>query len=82
MEDLTLYRRYDHLDDAPEGSIHVLDVPDSYEDPFLTMVPIVFLQIGWFDPGSKRFCYTDVKEHSPNHHASYTEPVLVAIDVT
>ena len=79
MEDLTLYRRYDHLDDAPEGAIHV---PDSYEDPFLTMVPVVFLQIGWFNPDSKRFCYTDVKEHSPNHHASYTEPVLVAIDVT
>jgi len=33
------------------------------------------LQIGWYDPGSKRFCYTDVKEASPDQHKGYTVPV-------
>lgn len=38
-----------------------------------------FTQIGWFDPGSKRFCYTDEKEfHSarPSRFQSYTHPVF------
>ncbi len=38
-----------------------------------------FTQIGWFDPGSKRFCYTDEKEyHSArsNRFQSYTHPVF------
>ncbi len=38
-------------------------------------------QIGWFNPDSKRFCYTDEKEHDRRHlghsrFASYTEPVF------
>ena len=35
-------------------------------------------QIGWFNPGSKRFCYTDEKEVHPQHHTSYTKSVFVA----
>ena len=35
-------------------------------------------QIGWYEPGTKRFCYMDVKEHGPPlEYASYTEPVYV-----
>ena len=34
---MTLYQKYDHIDNPPEGSIYV---PDSYEDPWLTMVPV------------------------------------------
>ncbi len=33
-------------------------------------------QIGWYNPGDKRFCYMDEKEHS-RHHAAYTKPVYV-----
>jgi hypothetical protein len=32
-------------------------------------------QIGWFDPGSKRFCYTDEKEHRQSGMPAYTIPV-------
>lgn len=32
-------------------------------------------QIGWFDPGSKRFCYTDEKDYRADRHKSYTVPV-------
>lgn len=35
-------------------------------------------QIGWFDPGSKRFCYTDEKEHSHLGMPAYTIPVYRA----
>jgi hypothetical protein len=35
--ELTLYRKHDHIDDPPEGSIYVAD---SYEEPWLTMVPV------------------------------------------
>lgn len=42
-----------------------------------------FTQIGWFDPGSKRFCYTDEKEYDQaqnrNRKTGYTHPVF-AID--
>ena len=34
-------------------------------------------QIGWFNPGSKRFCYTDEKQHMQSNKASYTVPVFV-----
>ena len=36
-------------------------------------------QIGWFDPGSKRFCYTDTKEVHPESNAGHTIPVFVAL---
>lgn len=38
-----------------------------------------FTQIGWFNPASKRFCYTDEKEVWPDRRSSYTHPVF-AID--
>jgi hypothetical protein len=38
-----------------------------------------FTQIGWFEPGSKRFCYTDEKKTWPDSHSDYTHPVF-AID--
>ncbi len=34
-------------------------------------------QIGWFDPGSKRFCYSDEKEYDPERRTFYTEPAFV-----
>lgn len=35
-------------------------------------------QIGWFHSGSKRFCYTDEKEHDLRDRLSqYTVPVFV-----
>ena len=39
-------------------------------------------QIGWYNPGDKRFCYMDVKEDSAKHskrdsYAAYTERVYV-----
>ena len=41
---------------------------------------IEFTQIGWFDPGSKRFCYTDEKEYDVKQNrgrlTSYTHPVF------
>ena len=37
------------------------------------------LLIGWYDPGSHRFCYTDVKENMSGHKA-YTVPVYARID--
>jgi hypothetical protein len=36
-------------------------------------------QIGWFDPGSKRFCYTDTKEVHPESNAGHTIPVFAAL---
>ena len=38
-----------------------------------------FTQIGWFDPGSKRFCYTDEKDHFAPRNDDYTHPVF-AVD--
>ena len=55
-----------------------------FEDPDCVLVQRLLVdreamdQIGWFNPGSKRFCYTDEKEFSPQHNASYTKPVFVA----
>lgn len=34
-------------------------------------------QIGWYCPGSKRFCYSDEKEQAPDYKRSYTVPVFV-----
>lgn len=34
-------------------------------------------QIGWYNPGTKRFCCMDVKESTPAAHTTYTEPVYV-----
>ncbi len=33
-------------------------------------------QIGWFDPASKRFCYSDEKEVWPDTRQGYTVPVF------
>lgn len=33
-------------------------------------------QIGWYDPGSKRFCYSDVKKASVTMYDGYTVPVF------
>lgn len=33
------------------------------------------LQIGWYNSPSRRFCYTDEKEHNPTTRADYTVPV-------
>lgn len=33
-------------------------------------------QIGWYDPGSKRFCYSDVKKASVTTYGGYTVPVF------
>ena len=38
---MTLYRKCDHIDDPPEGSIYVAD---SYEEPWLTMVPVDLIE--------------------------------------
>lgn len=42
-----------------------------------------FTQIGWFNPGDKRFCYTDEKEYDQKrkqkYYDNYTHPVF-AID--
>lgn len=35
------------------------------------------VQLGWYNPGSKRFCYMDVKREMPATHTTYTEPVWV-----
>lgn len=32
-------------------------------------------QIGWFDPATKRFCYTDERAKWPDRRATYTVPV-------
>lgn len=35
-------------------------------------------QIGWFNPGDKRFCYSDQKEsYSRQSHLAYTIPVFI-----
>jgi len=34
-------------------------------------------QVGWYDPGSKRFCYLDEKEYSAEHFRGYTVPVYL-----
>ena len=39
-------------------------------------------QIGWFDPGSKRFCYTDEKQHHHAGMAAYTTPVYITTSTT
>ncbi len=39
---MTLYWRRAHMDDAPPGSIYV---PDSHEDPYLTMVPATYDEV-------------------------------------
>jgi len=43
---------------------------------------VEFSQIGWFDPGSRRFCYTDEKEHRPDLKTGYTHPVFSIDSVT
>ena len=37
-------------------------------------------QIGYYDSGSHRFCYTDVKAEYPKQHSSYTIPVYADDD--
>ncbi len=39
-------------------------------------------QIGWFDPGSKRFCYSDERETWPDTKQGYTIPVFTFERVT
>ena len=34
-------------------------------------------QLGWYDPGSKRFCYSDEKEAWPDTKQGYTIPVFI-----
>lgn len=34
-------------------------------------------QIGWFNPGSKRFCYSDEKEAWPANCVCYSIPVFI-----
>lgn len=44
---MTLYWRREHMDDAPPGSIYVAD---SYEDPYLTMVPATYAEVqAWLE---------------------------------
>ncbi len=38
-------------------------------------------QIGWFNPASKRFCYSDEKETWPESRQGYTIPVF-ALGIT
>lgn len=38
------------------------------------------IQIGWYNPGSHRFCYTDEKEARPDNHTAYTVPVYIFRD--
>lgn len=33
-------------------------------------------QVGWLDPGTKRFCYCDIKDGFPDTHERYTLPVF------
>ncbi len=35
-------------------------------------------QIGWFNPDSKRFCYSDEKETYPGYNIRYVVPVFAA----
>jgi hypothetical protein len=39
-------------------------------------------QIGWFDPASKRFCYSDEKEAWPDTKQGYVIPVFAAFVIT
>ncbi len=32
-------------------------------------------QIGWFNPVSNRFCYSDEKDFRPERHTEYSVPV-------
>ncbi len=34
-------------------------------------------RIGWYSPGTKRFCYSDVKDAYPASHESYSVPVFI-----
>ena len=34
-------------------------------------------RIGWYDPDTKRFCYSDVKDAYSASHASYLIPVFI-----
>lgn len=35
-------------------------------------------QVGWFNPASQRFCYTDEKEANPEYFRRYTVPVVTS----
>lgn len=39
------------------------------------------LQIGWYNPASKRFCYVDEKETRPERYRSYSVPVYAIPDI-
>lgn len=39
------------------------------------------LQIGWYCPGSKRFCYTDEKKTWPEQKRGHTVPVYAIPDI-
>ena len=36
--------------------------------------------IGWYHPGSKRFCYKDVKKYQPETRKGYTMPVYAVLE--
>lgn len=38
--------------------------------------------IGWYDPGDRRFCYDDVKQHLADSHKGYIVPVYAHVDDT
>ena len=49
--------------------------PSSCTSELLCSVPDGAIHIGWFCPGSKRFCYTDEKQAWPVSRQAFTVPV-------
>ena len=62
-----------HLEEAGFWGCSIVSCPGGRE--------VTIDQIGWFDPGSQRFCYTDEKEYDDKHlghkrREFYTESVF------
>lgn len=46
----------------------------------LTVTELGAIQIGWFNPDSGRFCYTDEKEAWPEPKRRFTKPVYALLE--
>ena len=73
-----LYWRRPHMDDAPPDSIYV---SDSYEDPYLTMVPATYAEVvAWVEERRVSDAIVDKTEDLVRHIQNLPEPPNHAAD--
>ena len=67
----------DMLKIPPELATHLMIIRYALREAIVFRKLSQREQIGWYNPGTKRFCRMIVKEGATVHYAAYTEPVWV-----